>query len=86
MACMLNVTFAFKVDSFGPTKCPPGGRVKVEPSLLFAFFPCVIVILVQVEANPCDEANRGLVALSLVLQPFWPVLGSWNPHSPFVLF
>ena len=33
----------------------------------FGVFPCVEAIFVQFEANPCDEADYGLVCFSLVL-------------------
>ena len=47
----------------------------------FGVFPPVLdSFLVQFEANPCDEANCGLVTFSLVLQTFWAVLCSSTPQ------
>ena len=46
-----------------------------------AFFPLFYSdFLAQFEANPCGEANCGVVTFSLVLKAFQVVLGSWNPE------
>ena len=44
----------------------------MEPFVLSAFFPCLNlrVILAQFEVNPCDGANLGLVAFSLLYRHF----------------
>ena len=51
------------------------GRVKMEPFVLLAFFPCLkVIFFVKLEANPCDS----LVGSSLVLQAFGLF---WGPGS-----
>ena len=49
--------------------------------LFFCTFPCLIVVLVHFEVNPCYKANLGLV---LVLQQFLLFLGLGTPNSAFV--
>ena len=68
---------------WGGKGCPPvhlctGGRVKIEPFVLFMFF--LWQVFAQFEANPFDQATCGLVAFSLVLQEFQLGLGSRNPE------
>ena len=43
------------------------GCVKMGPLVLLALFPVQKSCLVEFEANPCDEADCGLVGFSLVL-------------------
>ena len=52
--------------------------------LFFRSVPCFAVILVQIEANPSDEASFSLVASSLGVG-ISAVFGSWNRNSPIVL-
>ena len=49
---------------WGRGKC---GRVKMEPSVLLAFFAQFYRHFVQFEAHLCDKANCGLVGCALVL-------------------
>ena len=76
-----------KSPLMAPVSCmyhPPRGRVKMEPFVLLAFFPCFVVIFGQFEPIPVTRPSVILLDFPCFIG-ISAVFGLWKPNSPFVL-